>query len=205
MDEFLIDYSLVWYPMKLLEYSVNRKKYRFLFDAYLAKKIGKDDVYVLLIRNPKNFQFSPKKPFEGLELNHIVTGEEILQSLLAFRRRIDKIEAELYGDLLSDQAKLAIGSGLLFVPPQKLREYDAKSLYYSSILMAKEILRKIGFKKGYETATLLGEKNVYYPLLLSASLDEVIEIGLTNEPSRSLTELLKIEDVRKIFVEILSR
>jgi len=197
------EYSIIWYPLKLLEYNIKRKKYKYLFDAYLAKKTSKKDIYVLMIRNPHHMRFSEEKPFEAITINHLATGEEILTSLLGFRHEIDRMEENLYEDLISDQTKLAIGSSILFTSPQMLREYDIKSLYYSSLLIAKEILRKIGIKRGDERIKILKEENVYYPLLISNDLEEVIEIALTDQPSKSLTELLKIKEIRSIFEEIL--
>ncbi len=192
--------KLIWYPMWRIEYKSKRKKYDFLFEAFLARKIKKKDIYVICLRNPKDLEFSDTMPMKGLIIEPIVSPEDIIDELINFRSELSDMIDELYQDVSAVQKRLVIDSLLFLSQPSSLAEADAMTYLYNTLLYAVEILDRIGIKKNLKV-NIIESNLVYYPIYISEDFSQVFEPALKDEESKSLTELFRDADVKKALSE----
>lgn len=197
--EFIESGTLIWFPMMMIKYKVGFRKYQYLFDTNLAPSLNKRDLYVILLRNPKDIKVieSSETPIPGFKFEPKVSSIDIINSLRTFRLELLNLLEESHENIALDQIKLAVGSLLWFMSPDDLRQYDANAQYYNMLIMTINILNKIGFKKKKEVK-ILEEEVIYYPILIDEDTNDVYEPALKVERSESLTELLKLPEIQNI-------
>ena len=197
--EFIESGTLIWFPMMMIKYKVGFRKYQYLFDTNLAPSLNKRDLYVILLRNPKDIKVieSSETPIPGFKFEPKVSSIDIINSLRTFRLELLNLLEESHENIALDQIKLAIGSLIWFMSPDDLRQYDANAQYYNMLIITINILNKIGFKKKKEVK-ILEEEVIYYPILIDEDTNDVYEPALKVERSESLTELLKLPEIQNI-------
>lgn len=197
--EFIESGTLIWFPMMMIKYKVGFRKYQYLFDTNLAPSLNKRDLYVILLRNPKDIKVieSSETPIPGFKFEPKVSSTDIIDSLRTFRLELLNLLEESHENIALDQIKLAVGSLIWFMSPDDLRQYDANAQYYNMLIITINILDKIGFKKKKEIK-ILEEEVIYYPILIDEDTNDVYEPALKVERSESLTELLKLPEIQNI-------
>jgi len=197
--EFIESGTLIWFPMMMIKYKVGFRKYQYLFDTNLAPSLNKRDLYVILLRNPKDIKVieSSETPIPGFKFEPKASSTDIINSLRTFRLELLNLLEESHENIALDQIKLAVGSLIWFMSPDDLRQYDANAQYYNMLIITINILNKIGFKKKKEVK-ILEEEVIYYPILIDEDTNDVYEPALKVERSESLTELLKLPEIQNI-------
>ncbi len=205
-DESLLNRGYIfWLPMIRLKYKSGFRKHTYLFDSYIAPRLGKIDLYIILLRNPKDIEIkeSNEVPVGEIKLNPITDGEAILRELHQFRIELSDKLSETYDKLSISDAKMALASMLWFVSPSDISDYDVEAQYYNMLMVATNLLDKIGIKKKFKIE-VLEEDVVYYPILISDDKETVYEPALKLEKSESLTSILTLPEIKDlIFKEIL--
>ena len=142
-------------------------------------------------------------PIGEVTLQPLKTGEEIINDLKSFRNELSDKLSETYDKLSISDAKMAFASMLWFVSPGDIKNYDVESQYYNMLMIATNLLDKIGIKKK-SNINIIEEKTIYYPILIHSDKETIYEPALKTEKSESLSALISLPEVRKlIFTEIL--
>lgn len=204
-ESLLRDGYLFWLPMIHLKYKSGLRKHNYLFDSFIAPSLNKLDLYVILLRNPKHVKIvsDTDVPIGEINLRPLKNGEEIISDLKEFRRELTDKLSESYEKLSISDTKMALASMLWFVSPSDIAEYDAEAQYYNMLMIATNLLDKIGIKKK-SGISILEEKIVYYPILVSSDKKTIYEPALKPEKSESLSSIISIPEIKElIFTKIL--
>jgi len=175
-----------------------------MFDAFIAPSLNKSDIYVITLRNPKDYKFSSSLPIDGFVLSPQNTAKQVLEDLIKFRESLSDMLSQTYDEIMSSQGKLILGAVLFFASPSDLMEYDTNVGFYNALLMTLNILDKIGIRKGI-TADIINHELVYYPVFILKDFEQAYEPALKKEESKSFSALLKIREVRQLLISIISQ
>jgi len=205
-DEALLsDGYLFWLPMVYLKYKSGLRKHTYLFDSFIAPSLGKLDLYVILLRNPKQVRIVSDNdvPVGEITLQPLKKGEEIINDLREFRQELTDKLSESYEKLSISDTKMAFASMLWFVSPSDIADYDTEARYYNMLMVATNLLDKIGIKKK-SNINILEENVVYYPILIGCDKKTIYEPALKLEKSESLSAIISLPEIKElIFTKIL--